>query len=76
MLSTAQPSSCAIGGTNGTTLYITTAQEDLPNEILDVEPDAGRLFCVDVNVEGLPIDPYRSTLSHTIEELASRRSDC
>jgi sugar lactone lactonase YvrE len=60
-LSTVQPSSCAIGGANGTTLYITTARENLAQETLDMEPDAGLLFCVDVNVTGLPIDPYRSS---------------
>ena len=57
-LSTAQPSSCAIGGAAGTTLYITTAQEDLSQEVLDLERDAGRLFFVDVNVTGLSIDTY------------------
>lgn len=58
-LSTAQPSCCAIGGANGTTLYITTAQEDLPPSLLDNEPDAGRLFAVKVGVTGRPLDPYR-----------------
>jgi sugar lactone lactonase YvrE len=61
-VATAQPSCCAIGGANGTTLYITTAQEDLAQETLDAEPDAGRLFCVDVHVTGLPIDAYRPTI--------------
>jgi sugar lactone lactonase YvrE len=58
-LSTAQPSSCAIGGANGTTLYITTAREDMSEATLSAEPDAGRLFCVDVGVRGLPIASYR-----------------
>lgn len=58
-LSTAQPSSCAIGGANGTTLYITTAREDMSEATLFAEPDAGRLFCVDVGVRGLPIASYR-----------------
>src|ERR1019366_6223765 len=42
-VATAQPSCCAIGGANGTTLYVTTAQEDLEPAMLDAEPDAGRL---------------------------------
>jgi sugar lactone lactonase YvrE len=63
-VATAQPSCCAIGGANGTTLYITTAQEDLAQETLDAEPDAGRLFCVDVHVTGLPIDAYRPTIRY------------
>ncbi len=58
-LSTAQPSSCAIGGANATTLYITTAREDMTESALAAEPDAGRLFCVDVGVPGLPLNAYR-----------------
>jgi sugar lactone lactonase YvrE len=54
-LPTSQPSCCAIGGANGTTLYITTAQEDMSDEQLAREPDAGRLFCVDVGVAGTPL---------------------
>jgi sugar lactone lactonase YvrE len=61
-VSTAQPSCCAIGGVNGTTLYITTAREDMSDDLLAVEHDAGRLFCVDVDIAGLPILPYRPTL--------------
>lgn len=57
-LSTAQPSCCCIGGATGTTLYVTTAQEDMSREVLEREPDAGRLFCVDVNVAGLSLDSY------------------
>jgi sugar lactone lactonase YvrE len=61
-ISTAQPSSCAIGGANATTLYITTAQEDMTPEILATQHDAGRLFCVDVQVRGQSLDTYRPTL--------------
>ncbi|MGA7836316.1 MAG: SMP-30/gluconolactonase/LRE family protein [Acidimicrobiales bacterium] len=61
-VATAQPSCCAIGGPNGRTLYITTAREDMPEEVLASEPDAGRLFCVDVGVKGRAIEPYRPTL--------------
>ncbi len=60
-VSTAQPSCCAIGGANGTTLYITTAREDMSGEVLASEPDAGRLYCVDVGVKGQSIEPYRPT---------------
>jgi sugar lactone lactonase YvrE len=61
-ISTAQPSCCSIGGANGTTLYVTTAREDMAQEALDREPDAGRLFSVDVGVAGRPIDSYRPVL--------------
>jgi sugar lactone lactonase YvrE len=60
-VSTAQPASCAIGGDNGTTLYVTTAREELTESVLAAEPDAGRLFCVDVGVSGLPLATYRPT---------------
>lgn len=65
-VSTAQPSCCAIGGANGTTLYITTAQEDLPATTLAHEPDAGRLFAADVGVTGRPLDPYRPSPSNLV----------
>jgi sugar lactone lactonase YvrE len=61
-LSTAQPSCCAIGGASATTLYITTAQENMSRDLLGKEPDAGRLYCVDVGVRGLELNPYRSHL--------------
>lgn len=60
-LSTAQPSSCALGGDRGTTLYVTTAREDMSAELLSAEHDAGRVFCVDVGVKGLPLASYRPT---------------
>jgi sugar lactone lactonase YvrE len=61
-IGTAQPSCCAIGGANGTTLYVTTAREHMTPEQLEREPDAGRLFCVDVGVAGLSINSYRPSL--------------
>jgi len=59
---TRQPSCPTIGGANGTTLYITTAQEDMSQELLAREPNAGRVFACEVGVRGLPINPYRPTL--------------
>ena len=61
-ISTAQPSCCAIGGANGTTLYITTARENMSDEDLEREVDAGRLFAVDVGVTGAPLHTYRPVL--------------
>ena len=45
-----------------TTLYVTTAREDMTPEQLDREVDAGRLFCADVGVTGLALNAYRPTL--------------
>lgn len=61
-ISTAQPSCCAIGGANGTTLYVTTAREDMSKELLERESEAGRLFAVDVGIEGVPLLAFSSTL--------------
>ncbi len=60
-LPTNQPACCAIGGSNGTTLYITTAREGMTEDQLAGEPDAGRLFCADVGVSGLPLNSFGSS---------------
>jgi sugar lactone lactonase YvrE len=52
-------SSCALGCASGTTLYVTTAREDLTDEELAREPLAGRLFAAEVGVAGRPLDPFR-----------------
>jgi sugar lactone lactonase YvrE len=61
-IDTAQPSCCAIGGVNETTLYITTAREHMTPAKLERESSAGRLLCVDVGVAGQPVNPYRTSL--------------
>lgn len=50
----AQPSSCAFGGPNFTTLYITSAREDLTPDQLAAQPLAGALFAVELDIPGLP----------------------
>ncbi len=59
---TLQPSSCALGGPRGTTLYITTAQEDMSPQQLEEDRHAGRLFACEVGVRGLALNPYRGVL--------------
>ncbi len=59
---TMQPACCAIGGSNGTTLYVTTAREDMSSEQLEFEPDAGRLFCIDVGIPGVPLNSFGSNI--------------
>ncbi len=44
--------SCAFGGEDLTTLYITTAREGLTNEQLSTFPQSGGLFKTEVNVAG------------------------
>ncbi len=52
--------SCAFGGPELATLFVTTARAD-PDEIaLGHQPDAGRVFAIDgLGVRGLPCLPYR-----------------
>ena len=50
-----QVTSCAFGGADLATLYISTSAENLA----DPEPGAGALFAVQPGVRGLPTLPYR-----------------
>lgn len=53
-----QPSSCAFGGPDLKTLYITSAREDLSEPALANQPLAGGLFALEVDVPGLPVQPF------------------
>jgi sugar lactone lactonase YvrE len=57
-LPVSRPTCCAIGGANGTTLFVTTAYNELSEERRSKEPDAGRLFSVDVGVPGLALNSF------------------
>ena len=50
--------SCAFGGSDLSTLFITTAREDLMQEDLLRQPLAGNLFSYDAGVVGLPMTRY------------------
>ena len=52
-LPTSQPASCALGGPNLTTLFITTAKQRLPQDELTKQAEAGHLFAIEVEVPGL-----------------------
>jgi sugar lactone lactonase YvrE len=54
-----QASSCAFGGPKRRTLFITTSQEGLDAAERARQPDAGRVFCADVDVAGPPAAPCR-----------------
>ena len=47
-------SSCALGGEDMTTLFITTARQGFTEEDAKEQPNAGSLFSVHVGVRGLP----------------------
>lgn len=58
-LPASQPTSCALGGPELRTLYITTAKQKLSDEELGRQPTAGHLFSVEVEVAGLPDTEFR-----------------
>lgn len=53
-----RPTSCAFGGPDLTTLYITSARTGLSSAALDRQPMAGCLFALDVEVPGLPVPVF------------------
>lgn len=55
-----QPSSCAFGGHDLSTLFITSAREGLGVEVLSAQPLAGGLFAVHCAVPGAPLPRYQS----------------
>ncbi|NQY97850.1 MAG: SMP-30/gluconolactonase/LRE family protein [Henriciella sp.] len=57
-LPVSRPSSCAFGGENLRTLYITSARVGLSDAALDRQPMAGSLFALDVDVPGLPVPEF------------------
>ena len=55
-----RPTSCAFGGADRATLFVTTARADLDGLALARQPDAGRVFAIEgLGVRGLPCLPYR-----------------
>ncbi len=53
-----QVSSCCFGGPDGTTLFITTSQEDMTAEQRDRHACSGLVFRADVGARGLPAAEY------------------
>ena len=53
-----RPTSCAFGGENLQTLYITSARDGLSDAALDRQPMAGSLFALDVETPGLPVPEF------------------
>lgn len=49
-----QPTSCALGGSDLRTLYVTTARQRLSDTQLVEQPQAGQIFAARVDVPGLP----------------------
>jgi sugar lactone lactonase YvrE len=61
-----QPTSCAFGGPELATLFVTTARAGLDEAALACQPHAGHVFRVDgLDVTGMPCLPYRGRIDST-----------
>jgi sugar lactone lactonase YvrE len=59
-----RPTSCAFGGRDRATLFVTTARVGLDDANLARQPDSGRVFSVvGLGVRGLPSQPYRGRIT-------------
>jgi L-arabinonolactonase len=61
-----QPTKPAFGGTDFSTLYITSARDGLNNDALDTQPYAGALFFADAGFRGLPEPRFAGPPPHVI----------
>jgi sugar lactone lactonase YvrE len=52
-LDVSNPTSCAIGGANGTTLFVTTSRQDAPDE-----ERAGQVYAIDVGVRAAEVHAF------------------
>lgn len=57
-LPVSRPTSCAFGGADLRTLYITSARFGLSDAALDRQPMAGSLFALQVETPGLPVPEF------------------
>lgn len=53
-----RPTSCAFGGDDMKTLFITSASIDLDGVLLSEAPDSGALFSIAVDVQGVPVGSF------------------
>ena len=68
-----RPTSCAFGGPDRATLFVTTARAGLDEAALARQPDAGHLFRIDgLGVRGMPCMPYRGRIDAAA--IAARRA--
>jgi sugar lactone lactonase YvrE len=58
-LPVARVTSCAFGGADLGTLYVTSARVGIADEALRSQPQAGSIFALDVRVKGVPAFAYR-----------------
>jgi sugar lactone lactonase YvrE len=59
-----RPTSCAFGGPDGATLFVTTSRDGLDEAALARQPQAGHVLRIDgLGVTGPPCTPYRGTVT-------------
>jgi len=58
-----RPTSCAFGGPDLRTLYISSARIGLSDAALDRQPMAGSLFAIEVDIPGLPVPEFGQSRS-------------
>jgi sugar lactone lactonase YvrE len=62
-----RPTSCAFGGPDRTTLFVTSARVDLDDATLARQPHAGRVLAIDgLGVRGPPCLPYRGRVDGAV----------
>jgi sugar lactone lactonase YvrE len=62
-LPVARPTSCAFGGPDMETLFVTTARKGLDDDELVRQPDAGRVFAITgLDARGRGCEPYRGAI--------------
>jgi sugar lactone lactonase YvrE len=55
-----RPTSCAFGGVDRSTLFVTSARDGLDDAAMDRQPHAGHVFRIDgLGVTGPPVAPFR-----------------
>ena len=63
-----RPTSCAFGGPDRATLFVTTARDGLDDDALARQPDAGRVFAIaGLGVRGLPCQVYRGRVPSAVD---------
>lgn len=69
-----RPTSCAFGGKDLSTLYVTTTCQHMSAAERDAEPLAGRLLALDVGCRGLP-EPRFALRGHSFPKASSHALD-
>jgi sugar lactone lactonase YvrE len=70
-LPVSKPTSCAFGGADRKTLFITTMRYGLDDDALLAEPEAGKVFVLKVDTAGLPVPLLDSRCLTAVSQVQS-----